>query len=356
MKIVYLSFEPPGNTSGVSKKIQSQILEWRRAQHDVQHLVLNTADSHDGNQSTKYLFPKNNIKPMLAAFLNHQVLRGEITAYRPDVIYIRQMLWWPGLVNCLKGFKVIQELNSDIKNEYKLFRGISSLKLYWYEVSKNFLNPLTSGFVFVTSELATRYSVGSVPFCVIGNGCHFNDFFECDRKNNKRPQLIFVGSPGQPWHGIDKLLQMAQLIPEMDFHIVVPAFEQCTLRNVYCHGRVIGENLISLYRNMDFGVGTLALHRKNMDEASPLKTREYAANGLPIIAGYDDTDLSGKPYFLNIGNYDNNVCDSIEDIRMFVNKWIGKPFPYDDARVQLSYEFKERIRLKFFEDIVNAEY
>lgn len=42
-------------------------------------------------------------------------------------------------------------------------------------------------------------------------------------------------------------------------------------------------------RNCQVCIGTLALHRKNMTEASPLKTREYLAHGFPVIIGYKDT-------------------------------------------------------------------
>jgi len=358
MKIVYISFESPGNNSGVGKKIESQILEWKHAGHEVQHLVLNTADSDNVNNSTKYLFPKSNIniKPMLAAMLNRGVLRDEIMAYHPDIIYLRHMPWWPGLVNCLKGFKVIQEINGDYRNQFQLLHGMASVKLYLHEFSKDFLNPLTSGLVFVSRELATQYQIEGVPFCIIGNGYRFNDSFEYVRRSNERPQLIHVSSSAyHVWQGIDKILDMGRLFPEMDFHIVVPGFEQCELSNVYCHGKILSENLTSLYKKMDIGIGSLALHRKKMNEASSLKIREYAANGLPIIAGHDDTDISGTPYFLNIGNYENNVYNSIENIRIFINKWIGKQCPYNDVMNRLSYKFKERQRLKFFEEVLNTK-
>jgi len=41
----------------------------------------------------------------------------------------------------------------------------------------------------------------------------------------------------------------------------------------------------------DVGVGALALERKNMREAQPIKTRHYLGSGLPVIIGYQDTLL-----------------------------------------------------------------
>jgi hypothetical protein len=49
--------------------------------------------------------------------------------------------------------------------------------------------------------------------------------------------------------------------------------------------------------NCHLAVGTLALFRKEMKEASPLKVRECLMLGLPMILGYEDTDVSADPRF-----------------------------------------------------------
>jgi hypothetical protein len=354
MKIAYVTFERQGNQTGKGKKIEFQIEEWMRLGHQVVHIVLNVAPFGETSAATRYVFKRNVIKPMLSAVLSRGRLRAELEAYQPDVVYVRQMPWWPGLVHCLKGFNVIQEINSDMENEYRLFRGISSLKFYLYKFSKDFQNSVTKGDVFVSRELANKYSVEGVPYCVIGNGYQFNETFQPDKKTNQRPQLIFACSGIKPWHGLDKVVQLARLIPEMDFHIVTPDHKQGTHGNLCYHGGMYGEDLLSLYRQMDFGIGSLAFHRLSMSEGSVLKTREYAANGLPIIAGYEDTDLCSESYFVNIGNYEDNVSNSGEKIRAFVKQWTGKPFPYNDARTLLSVERKERDRLVFFERVLGS--
>src|SRR5690606_28226927 len=84
---------------------------------------------------------------------------------------------------------------------------------------------------------------------------------------NERPQLLFVGSPNQPWHGVDKLVLLAELMPECDFHIVVPNYRRDGPGNVVYHGGLFGEPLVNLYKKIDVAFGTLALHRKRMREA-----------------------------------------------------------------------------------------
>lgn len=45
------------------------------------------------------------------------------------------------------------------------------------------------------------------------------------------------------------------------------------------------------FEQYDVGIGSLGFHRKNLFEASPLKSRTYYSNGLPVIGSYIDSDL-----------------------------------------------------------------
>src|SRR5690606_35583904 len=99
-------------------------------------------------------------------------------------------------------------------------------------------------------------------------------------------------------------------------------------------------------------IGSLAMHRNSMLEACPLKVREYCAFGLPVILGYRDTDLEGQDFVLNIGNYESNVEDNIEEIRQFVIKWHNKVVNHTITEPILSYKYKEEKRLRFFESII----
>jgi hypothetical protein len=54
---------------------------------------------------------------------------------------------------------------------------------------------------------------------------------------------------------------------------------------------VRGAELESYFERVHLGVGTLALHRKNLTEAASLKVRDYAARGLPFMLAYHDKDV-----------------------------------------------------------------
>jgi glycosyltransferase involved in cell wall biosynthesis len=74
-------------------------------------------------------------------------------------------------------------------------------------------------------------------------------------------------------------------------------------------------------------IGTMALFRKNMKEASALKTREYMARGIPFVIGYDDTDLMDDrrwdPYCLRIPEPQIRVAFS--DIVAFAARALSRP-------------------------------
>ena len=54
--------------------------------------------------------------------------------------------------------------------------------------------------------------------------------------------------------------------------------------NVFFHGRLHGIELDDIYDKATMGVNSLAIHRQNLENESTLKTREYAAKGLPILS------------------------------------------------------------------------
>ncbi len=75
------------------------------------------------------------------------------------------------------------------------------------------------------------------------------------------------------------------------------------------HGFLDRAGVMDVLMKTDVACGSLALHRNNMQEASPLKVREALAYGIPVLLGYKDTDLSNlqSEYILQIPNTEDNV-------------------------------------------------
>lgn len=355
MRISYISFESPMTPSGVGKKMKEQTSHWIRQGHEVCHIVLGEQQPQ-GDVASQVRYPVRKLvaSQFLSASVYQKSIRNELKSFDPDIVYIRPTIWWPGLYSAIKGFRIIEEVNTDLGPEIDASERYKVIKKTMYRIGLLFEPKHICGSVFTTYELQMRLSRGQ-PSCVIGNGIDFSVGSRDDRPRDASPNLIMVSSSAaQPWQGIDQLLRLATKFPDYRFHLVGPFSNLDVPPNVKLHGPKSHEQLHELYKRMDFGIGVLALHRQALSEACPLKVREYAVNGLPTIGGCLDTDLSGASYYLNVGDLRLDFDEKIENIRSFVNAWHGKPFPFEDARKRLSNELKEAARTAFFRKVAQA--
>jgi glycosyltransferase involved in cell wall biosynthesis len=164
-----------------------------------------------------------------------------------------------------------------------------------------------AGIIGVTDELRQRLqaSSGSTPAIAVGNGIAVDDtpFTGFRPFTGEALELVFSAARFWPWQGLDRILaglQQHRGPLRVILHLLGNAvgFEQMIARcrsaavKVVCHGLLDGTQADSIYRSAHLGISTLALHRKGMAEACPLKSREYCARGLPFVHAYHDPDLT----------------------------------------------------------------
>lgn len=363
MKIAYLLETDLTIQSGILFKLNGQTEYWKKNGHSVKFFSIPSVhekgplptkplikvETEAFSHPTAKLF-KGSLKNYLNKILVSKRLQRAINKYNPDLIYYRQGIWFPGLIPILKRRKTVMEINTndleEIKHESWLRR-----RIYLYGRNKIINN--ISGIVAISNELADSYTVFNKPISVVSNGYDYTDLPNIEKKENPNPEIIFVGSSGMPWHGLDKIKRMAEYLPNYIFHIVGSPNFYYSGNNIIQHGYLQKDELFKLYKKVNIGIGSLAMHRNNMNEGSTLKVREYCAFGLPIILGYKDIDLEGQSFVLNIGNHENNVDDNIELIDQFIQKWHNKIIDRKMTEPIISYRYKEETRLKFFESIVN---
>jgi hypothetical protein len=365
MKILYLTEVNIDRPSNLLNKMNAQIDEWVGFGHEVYVasfplLNIQGKSSFLTNKVAGQYFHKN--------FFAEKFLKGGvfmvgnkimciknysdyIHSIAPDLIYLREMVGFPGMATLLKKQKVVMESNTLLMDEISL----NSKKLYQLaKLYQEKVNRQIDGFIGVTGEIGRQFEKYGKPIKTITNGIKFPEE-ETTTTVNNRAQIIMVCTPDMPWHGEDKFIKMARLLSQFDFHIVGPVkpILQTDIKNIFFHGYQTGIELGNLYRRMDIGVGTLALHRKNMAEACPLKVREYAIFGLPMILGYHDTDLSDKnfEFILQIENEENNIENNIENIRDFILNWKANRIPAGILKPLISISEKEKLRLEFFKQI-----
>jgi len=247
-----------------------------------------------------------------------------------------------------KRFPIVAEINTLDLAEYKIT--LSYPEYIYYRMTRRRLFACYRGIVCVTNELMQHHSAFGKPVAVIANGIDLANYAPLPPTNNKAPRFIFLGTPGHAWHGVEKILTLAELCPDFTFDIVgygINDIHGTVPPNVNCYGYLKEEQYQDILSQADVAIGALSLYVKNMEEACPLKVREYLAYGLPVIVGYKDTDLSDDaPYVLNIPNTPDNVLQSVESIRNFAQAWVGKRVPRR-LIAHIDSSIKEKQRLAF---------
>lgn len=363
MRIVFLTQANILANSGVKKKIVSTVQYWGELGHKVLLLSFYSEEPNPQERvnteftnvtiktlrfSASRYFPFKPLRNYTNKIFSASTAKEEIIKWNPDIIYYRHGTWFPSLSHILKVAPTVIEINTIDEYEMKFYSFPRMLATKWF--NRKLLN-LAEGHIYISNEIADFYKNYNKKNTVIANGFRFKKQVpKRSSRISESANLVFIWSEYHPWHGIDKVLQLASKLSHHQFHLIGPNCD-CDLENVQCHG-LLGKNEIDkLLMEMDIGIGTLSLYKKNLLEASPLKVRHYLSLGLPVIVGYEDTDLKDEPYILNIGNTEQNVELHLEIIDSFIKKWKGKSVPYDEVYHKLDYSVKEAKRLNFFEEI-----
>ncbi|MBB6097850.1 glycosyltransferase involved in cell wall biosynthesis [Deinobacterium chartae] len=365
MKIAYFLQLNMGPGTGVYKKVLSQARAWQQlghvvtlfvvtkrpdVLHDLQHSNLGLQAQVETYSGSRLPAPFDGRLQAMARLV--QRLEGE----RPDVVYTRQDLYLPPLQRLLTRQRVVVEVNT---NDLGELRSASLPFMVYYRATRGLLLGRAAGLVYVSYEIAKQphYAKFRPPHTVIGNGIALEDTRPLPAPTAGPPRLVFIGHAGQPWHGVDKILQLARLRPDWRFDLVGISAQDTpedAPANVTLHGHLDRASYERILEAADCAVGSLALHRNSMQEASPLKVREYLAYGLPVILGYLDTDfLSGAEFILRLPNTESNVKDTLGDIERFVRSWQGRRVPREVA-ARLDYAHKEQERIAFFASLLES--
>jgi hypothetical protein len=349
-----------GKTSGIVTKVKGQISQWEELDVEVDLLSLYSFKVYDkklnliDDSMSFELKWHGRLYTLFRMFYSTLKLYSYLSSNRSyDIIYTRQRPWMPLLSRVLKRIPTIIEINTFDESEYKL---ISNLMYKVNHYTRCLFYPFAKGFIGVTKELATGYeSEFNKTSVSIGNGIDSRDYEVLEIKNI-RPKVCFIGSPGFKWHGLDKVLYLANKSPEFDFHII--GIEGESTGNVEYHGYIELERAKSLVGTCDVGLCSFSLYINNLKESSPLKSRQYLAQGLPIIYAYEDTDLNGSEAFvLKITNTESNVTDQLEQIKEFIKNVTGDHGLRLSAREfacdVLDVSAKESTRIQFFRRFIS---
>lgn len=358
MRIAYLGqMADVATENGISKKIRAQGLQWLQHGHTIRYFSLVPT-----TQAWSGLAP---LEPVLIArgtslqrLARSRALARHIREWQPDVIYFRYGYHAAGLPSLFRAIPTVAELNSDDLTEYPIT--LSLPKRIYHRLTRRRLLQAMAGFVPVTHELAQRFSSFNKPSEVVANGLDLASTSSLSPATISPIHLVFVGSAGTPWHGLERVGELARLCPEIAIDVV-----GCSLvdwnrvagpllapSNFHFHGPLLRGDYAPLLQRATAAIGTMGLFRKQMHEACPLKVREYLAAGLPVIAGYQDTDIPAEAdYFLRLPNNSASLAGERERIRAWLSRWQARRVPAH-AIAHLDHSVKERQRLAFLHRFV----
>jgi glycosyltransferase involved in cell wall biosynthesis len=366
MKIAYVTINVDTKiiNGGVGNKINSQVSIWESMGHSVAlfaltpgHVALPFARQFTFNNSPRVPLLKLFIREISRSSKLVELLRA-VRAYRPDVIYFRFGLFTFPLQYLFKIAPTVLEVNSNDLDEYR------SRGMFFYflnRFTRDILFSHCAGWVSASYELANleQNRRHKKPVRVISNGIDLDKYEPLEPARNQTPSLSLVGSPGMDWHGVDKIFFLAEKYPELAINIIGyrrEDFQVSIPSNVHLHGYLEREAIKKILANTDVMFGTLALHRKNMKEASPLKVREALGYGIPVILAYEDTDFIDmeSDCFLFLPNSENNIAENVKLIRDFSFRMMGVRVDRSLISGRIDQRVKEGERIEFFTDMIKS--
>lgn len=354
MRIVYFLSHDITKNDGVTKKVADQVGEWSRQGHTVS--VYCVAPTVGDSLLLAFRRPAK-LRHFLGKLIPDYVLLQEIAAFEPDIVYVRYELWHATYGKIILRFPCVVEVNSlddqELTLQAKTVPSIRRLvRKYSNRVFRRIIFRRVVGIVAVTKEIANHVAIRRFqkPVVVVPNGIDLCKYTILKRmkSDTESTQLFFVGSPGQPWHGVDHMERMALHFPDWHFHFV--GMKKPDTFNCTYHGYLSQIEYRRVLENCHVCIGTMALRRNHMQEACPLKVREYLAYGFPVIIGYTDTAWaeSEQPnWLLRV----SEELPDMEMIRSFVNRNRDVVVPREEVE-RIDVRNVERSRLKFLSRFV----
>jgi glycosyltransferase involved in cell wall biosynthesis len=333
-----------GRGSGVRRLILDQAAAWSDLDPDVDvglFIRCEAGTEDDWRGEPHVVAVRSSRFGIIGRLLAREVLSVQVALWRPDVIYLRHTTVSPSLLVLAAAIPTVIGGDLDDLDEFK----VRSPLRYWYaRVARQRLLRLARRIIVVTHEIARHPALVRLgrPVSFLPNTIDLSDYPELPAPQNPAPRLVFIGSPGLAWAGVDKIARLAAAFPEWRFDLIGPdpgELAGAAPANVVLHGPMDREQYLPLMAQADVAIGPLALHRKGLSEASALKVAEYLAYGIPVIIANAESGFpNGAPFLLQLPNTENNVDTAMDAVLEFVDRWRGRRVPREaisaiDSRV-----------------------
>lgn len=321
MKALFLIFHGFEEANGISKKIRYQIKALKACGLEVDTCWLDDAHDHKRRMINDTILNDygTGFKGKILKRIEYGSIIKHVRENNITVIYVRYVHnASPFTIRLMKQLKktgayIVMEIPTyPYDQEYK------GLPLPYQRIlffDKCFRKRLAH-YVDKIVTFSDYDQIWGRPTIKISNGI---DFSQIKIKQSVAPhtdlRLIAVATI-HPWHGFDRAIEGLALyyqknpVRKVYMHIIGSAvpevlsqYQQSVRKNrleqyVFFHGSLFGEALDKMFDESDFGIGSLARHRSQIDKIKTLKNREYAARGIPFVYSETDDDFEKMPYIL----------------------------------------------------------
>ena len=354
MKVAYvLTFDPTVN-SGLWLRLTERLEVWAQQGLDVDVII---AARRDSPLTTPPLIGPHRLHLLTSnsSFSASHKLPQIMQVVKPDIVYMRYNLPYPGMIQVSRSWATVLEVHADdtLEWRHRPLRYRYLAKLLRGHLLKNI-----EGLVLVDPEMrnSSNFPVHEVPTLILPNGIKISSIEQYGKPRLRAdgpPRFAMAVGNSEPWHGLDKFADIARLMPECEFSVIGTsgAVNQAT-QNLRFDGRVDAADVMKLLHMVDFGIGNLALERIHRRKPSPLKVREYISAGLPCILAHEDPDLGDTDGVLQLPYGFSPNLQVASQIRAFATRWTGKSCPLDMA-MSVDVVAKEKKRLAFITEIAS---
>ena len=335
MKIIYL-FAPieqgcVGPSSGIERKVRAQVGAmnsfngWSGEAIECDLVILSPVE-YEGTVTEKLI----RRLPWTAAWRKWKYC-GEFND--ADILYIRKVYEDNSFIKYLKAIK---KENPKIRIIYEIptypeKTAVKNLSNYFFQKKEDHAKRKLKKYVNKIVTFYDQDEIYGIPCIKLINGYDFSKVELPFRERANTVKLLSVAINAQ-WHGYERLIKGIEDYyanggtEQIVYHVVGTPLREYGESNdhVILHGPLFGDELKALYNECLVGIDVLGGHRKDYPVSSSLKSREYAAYGLPMVTS-SPIDYLPKDYpYQFIVPYDDSHVDIKALLKWYHSIYDGK--------------------------------
>ena len=264
----------------------------------------------------------------------HKIVLKLLKTEKLDYVYWRSAPCW---ISSCRIANYLSKTDTKLIYEYPTFpikrekqnSFFRQIYLRYSDWLQQFVDKKVDMFVMIGEDAGESYK--GISALNITNGIDITNIKPRVRQiDNENIHILALASMSY-WHGYDRLIQsLAEYkgTQSVIIHMVggndggsLGEWKELANRlgiseKVIFHGPKSGNELEEMFNLCDVGVNSLGMYRKGFQMTSELKTREYAARGLPFVCSVEDPALAKveEPLWHQVAN-----DETIPDMQEIVN-------------------------------------